>query len=140
MHVESPEGRDRLITLLQPLCDGVRLTAPTKFPVLPLKAPSESNQKFELVVKPSDKYIPLQNAASKLSQVDLKIFSPDPDSQTVLARWNDDEWEFIDAEGVTYVWLGNLRLDKAHKLLHNVVATAGRIGIDEYEFLRLGYS
>ncbi|XKH57862.1 hypothetical protein LG293_07015 [Citricoccus nitrophenolicus] len=125
---------------LQPLCDGVRLTTATKFPMLPLQPPSEGNQKFELVVKHSDEYVPLQNSASKLSQVDLKIFSPDRDDQVVLGTWKDDEWEFTDAKGVTYVWLGNLRFDKAHKLLHNVVTTAGRIGIDEYEFLRRGYS
>lgn len=125
---------------LQPLCDGVRLTAATRFPMLPLQLPSESNPNFELVVKFSDEYVQLQNATSKLSQVDLKTFSPNPNSQVVQGMWHDDEWEFTDANGVTYLWLGNLRFDKAHKLLHNVVTTAGRIGIDEYEFLRLGYS
>lgn len=137
--LDTEEQHYRYWVCLQPLCDGIRLTKATKFPMLPLQPPSQSNQKFEVVVNHSGDYIPLQNAATKLSEVDLKTFVPDPDDQVVLGTWKDNGWEFTDTKGVVYVWLGNLRFDKAHKLLHSVVTTAGRIGIDEYEFLRVGY-
>ncbi|MCW2539686.1 MAG: hypothetical protein JWN95_1411 [Frankiales bacterium] len=142
---ETPADRDdaepdeqtyRYWLCLQPLCDCVRLTKMTAFPLLPLRPPSQSNSKFEFIVSEAGTYIPLQAATTKLSEIRLTKFQPDPQREVVLARRTDDTWEFEDLDGHSYEWLGSLRMDKAHKLLHSVATTAGRIGIDEYEFLR----
>lgn len=122
---------------LQPLCDCVRITEPRPFPLLPLRPSIESDGKFDFVISAEGKYVPLRKAGTKLAQMRLVEFRPDKERQVILAGWVEDGWQFEDTEGKIYEWLGSLRLDKAHKLLQNVVTAAGRIGIDEYEFFRL---
>lgn len=120
---------------MQPLCDGVRLKGVTQFPLLPLKV-SKTEDSFDFVVSDGDHYATLEPSGLKLREIALPAFEPDLDRETVVASWSDGSWSFSDADGVAYQWLGHLRADKAHKVLHAVVTTAGRIGIDEYEYLR----
>lgn len=118
---------------LQPLCDSVRIDGPTKFPLLPLR-PGSTN--FNYVVEHEGDHIALEHAGLKISEMELVSFRPDAALKVVNATWDGARWVFSSDDGGTYIWRGSLRLDKAHKLLHSVVSTAGRIGIDEYEYLR----
>lgn len=120
---------------MQPLCDSVRLTGPTQFPLLPLRR-SKSEDKFDFVVMEDEAYITVEAAGLKLSEMALRVFVPDPQLQMVVASWREGFWLFKDQQYREYRWLGDLRIDKAHKVLHSVVTTAGRIGIDEYEYYR----
>lgn len=124
---------------LQPLCDCVRLKNPTRFPMLPLREPDIANPQFELAVRDGDRYVPLQVAGSKISDIDVKVFVPDVNREVVVGQWAGDGWEFKSGEEGGFTWLGSLRLDKAHRLLHRVITAGGRIGIDEYDFLRSSY-
>lgn len=120
---------------MQPLCDSVRLTQPAQFPLLPLRR-SKSEDKFDFVVMDNDAYITVEAVGLKLSEMALTTFAPDPQLQMVIASWEEGLWLFKDQQNREYRWLGDLRIDKAHKVLHSVVTTAGRIGIDEYEYYR----
>jgi len=120
---------------MQPLCDSVRLTQPAQFPLLPLRR-SKSEDRFDFVVMDNDAYVTVEAVALKLSEMALTTFAPDPQLQVVIASWKEGLWLFKDQQNREYRWLGDLRIDKAHKVLHSVVTTAGRIGIDEYEYYR----
>lgn len=118
---------------LQPLCDAVRLTGSTKFPLLPLKI---GKTNFNYVVEDEGDFVTLEHAGLKISEMELVSFVPDPESLTVRAAWSEGRWVFEPESDGPFAWKGSLRLDKAHKLLQSVVNVAGRIGIDEYEHLR----
>lgn len=118
---------------LQPLCDAVRLADSTRFPILPLK---QGGTNFNYVVAHDGEHITLEHVSLKISEMELVYFAPDPEMKVVRAKWEDNRWVFRSETGGTYIWKGSLRLDKAHKLLQSVVTVAGRIGIDEYEYLR----
>ena len=130
---DAPVEEIRYWVCLQPLCDSVRLTESTRFPLLPLK---NGRSNFNYVVEQGGDHITLEHAGLKISEMELVRFAPDPSLLTVRARWNGDRWVFDSQAGESYDWKGSLRLDKAHKLLQSVVTVAGRIGIDEYEYLR----
>lgn len=119
---------------LQPLCDSVRLNGTTRFPLLPLKVATDV---FNYVVMDGDAPTALLQGGLKLSEIDLPGFAPARGLQTIDAAWLSGSWVFEDISRVRYVWVGSLRLDKAHRLLHSVANAAGRIGVDEFEFLRL---
>lgn len=119
----------------QPLCDGVRLHDATAFPLLPLSSLRKNQVKFDLVVHHEGHDIPLEIRQSKLAAMDLPKFHPTK-SGSVAAAWSDQDWVFVSQDNRQFAWMGNVRLDKAHKLLHSIVNTAGRIGIDEYEYYR----
>ena len=125
---------------LQPLCDSVRLTETTAFPMLPLRPPTDDHPQIDFVAYDHNSYLWLQTAGLKMSEICLMNFQPDHEREVVLASWNGDAWQFAVQNNAPLLWLGNLRLDKAHKLLHSVVTAAGRIGVDEYEFFRLAGS
>lgn len=130
-HGDSPQPH--YWVCLQPLCDSVRLTGATMFPMLPLKLGGE---RFNYVVMFDGRPLMLQHQGLKLSEMSLMSFVPQRGADIVDASWSGQAWKFTSEDGVSYEWAGSLRLDKAHKLLHSVVSTAGRIGIDEYEYLR----
>lgn len=120
---------------VQPVCDSVRLDQLATFPLLPLHA-SKSPDKFDVVVEFGGKYLTLQSGVMKMSALRLANFVPDAEAQEVLATRSTDHWSFVDDKDRQYRWLGDMRLDRAHKMLHTLATAAGRIGIDEYEYLR----
>lgn len=121
---------------MQPLCDSVRLAAATKFPLLPIMLLSDNSKRFDIVVHVKNGYVPLEIKDQKISVMSLPSFAPDPTRQTAMAEWRNASWKFRDTAGLEYEWMGDLRLDKAHKILHSVVNASGRIGVNDYEFLR----
>lgn len=129
---DEPRRRDYWVCL-QPLCDSVRLEQPTRFPMLRLDA---AKDQFNYLIFADGAPLALKHAGSRLRDVALPRFTPSAESRTVRGEWNGADWLFVDADSVVFRWVGSLRLDKAHKVLHSVVNTAGRIGIDEFDFLR----
>lgn len=119
----------------QPLCDGVRLTGPTAFPLLPLSKLRPNQERYDLVARFDGQDIPLEIRQQKLASMDMPKFTPD-EGEAIFARWLKGDWAFESSDARRFYWLGNVRLDKAHKLLHGIVNAAGRIGIDEYEYFR----
>lgn len=133
----SAEGfrADDFLICLQPLCDSVRLMAPTKFPMLQLQ--EGDHQKHDYVISRDGSFITLKALSTRLRDISLPVFNPSAERQAVIADWSDDEgWFFSDTGGTRYLWHGNLRFAIAHKLLNSVAQAAGRIGINEYEHLR----
>lgn len=130
---QGPEGRIWLC--LQPLCDSARLTKPTRFPFLPVIECDEKSVGFDLVAF-SGEHRALKLDGLKFNRIEFFSFAPDLERSAVVASWRNDGWHFRDESAVDFAWLGNVRLDKSHKLINAVVGDAGRIGINEYEYLR----
>lgn len=120
---------------IQPVCDSVRLDRLSSFPLLPLRL-SKTPEKFDVVVHSGDGYLTLDCGVMKMGALRLANFMPDFEAEEVLASRSVDHWLFEDDQCRAYRWLGDMRLDRAHKMLHALVTAAGRIGIDEYDYLR----
>jgi hypothetical protein len=133
---EEDEPLVRFWICLQPLCDSVRLETPTQFPLLSLQK-STVEDRFDFIVPSAEGYVPLEAKQFRLREIALPVFSPETETQTVVASWAERAFAFTSSDGVQYEWLGQVRLEKAHKFLHALATVAGRIGIDEYEYLRL---
>ncbi|MDI3213221.1 response regulator receiver domain [Arthrobacter sp. AL12] len=123
---------------LQPLCDSVRLDRSTAFPLFPLN--QNHSQATDIILEYDEAILGLTTFGVKFNQLHLPYFAPHEQAKTVNARKsresNKDRWVFLDASGIRYEWVGQVRQWKAQKLASGVASSASRIGLDEYEFLR----
>jgi hypothetical protein len=126
-------SKHRYYFCLQPICDSTRLEGPTAFPLLPLEIASVDGDQLGLVVK-SDSFEVLSHKF-KLGLVESSVFLPDAATETVIAEWIDGAWRFRGRKN-TYDWLGNVRLNKAHRMANFLATDMGRVGINEYEYFR----
>jgi hypothetical protein len=133
LRASSSGAGDRFFLCLQPLCDSVRLQGVASFPLLPLPEMDIDGNKFGLVVR--EGALRVLSHELRLGLLESSKFRPNKQTQTVLAKWERDEWVFVTGAR-RYVWLGNLRTDKAHRLANSLGANAGRVGINEYEYFR----
>jgi hypothetical protein len=128
---------------LQPLCDSVRLGEPTQFPLLPLKDVSRKpTASFDFIVpqiKPEsgpNEVVRLSTEGRRFRDVKMVLFDPDAAERLVRSTWGTESpgWAF-DGRDQTYTWLGDLRLDLAHRTASNVAVHMSRIGLDQSEYL-----
>lgn len=122
---------------MQPLCDGARLSpdAPTSFPLLPLNAVAEGAD-FDVVLPGPSPRTRLKLVV-KLHRMHMPRFLPNDRGTVAAVR---------EADGVRrvhpvhpeppFVWVGQLRLDQAHRFAAFLGSSAGRIGLDEPEWSR----
>jgi hypothetical protein len=128
---------------LQPLCDSVRLPQPARFPMLPLRDTSrDPSRSFDFVVPQLDPELRgmpfrLSVEGQRFRDICMFQFDPDPTDLIVSAAWGASSpgWAFTDIEERQYVWMGDLRLDLAHRTAANLSARLSRIGLDQSEFL-----
>lgn len=121
---------------VQPLCDSVRLpeTPATSFPLLPLQKMA-TNDSFDLVLPVEEELVRLQ-LTIKLKQLILPRFFA-TSIGTVTAPKDDDGNRYFQSQGgERFRWLGQLRLDPAHRIASLVGQNAARIGLDEPEWSR----
>lgn len=136
----TPQGRGvgedlEYYLCLQPICDSVRLTASTKFPFLTLVECLDDSERFDLVAE-NNGYRAISFEKPKFNQVTSYSFKPNRARSAVCAVWSDDGWVFKGGSKGDFLWLGDVRLDKAHRMISSIVSDAGRVGINEYEYLR----
>lgn len=67
------------------------------------------------------------------------MFKPDA-SHTVRAESEDGKFLFQSTINQIYWWLGDIDPLKAQRIATEVSGSLARVGIDEYEWLRLGGS
>lgn len=127
--VEGNAG-ERWISL-QPSCDSVRLTAATKFPLVPIGALPEKPK--ALISTPIIDGTGLNCfCVPKMANVLGVSFLPDGTREVVLSA----EGVFTDVDGTTWRLVGNLRMSHAHRLLQVLTDQSGRIGVSEGELGR----
>lgn len=140
----------QFLLCVQPWCDSVRVLRPRRFPLLPLKLVAmESDSPFDLSIPDMEK-IPaihsVNSQGSHISDLEFSYFSADPETQTVLSRFDTgyDRWVFTgddtrDAASPSrdFAWAGTLRLPIALRISSSLADHFSRIGLDESEFQRI---
>ncbi len=131
---------------VQALCDSVRLKEPRFFPLLPLKQ-VKVDKKFSLAARLPD----TRDVWLALEMYPYKMIFPEfaPDTNTKTVRGVPDPSKlkhfYFTPPGKAqhgskprkFLWLGDLRPTVAQRIAHELASRVGRIGLDEYEWLRL---
>ena len=127
---------ERFFACIQPVCDAVRLKKPRRFPFVPLAA-ADAGERFSLVLRTgpdSDgRFEPDYHPHSLVHE----SFGADAATWTVCARRAFGRVVFEAESGAYYEWLGDLRGFVAQRLIQRSAGQVDRVGLDEYEWLRL---
>jgi len=129
---------DRFFLCLQPRCDSVRLKKGKvwNFPFLVLE---NASSKLNIVAKCFDK---------NGEPIDKKLFyEPKPRNQVVFsftsitgdaieASEKDDKFLFQDDKNNKFFWVADLKDFVVQKIVDELSARVGSVGLDEYEWLR----
>ncbi len=121
----------------QPVCDAVRVPKSRRFPLLPLNAPSGDPPSFSLVLKLRDSSQKTYDPDHHQYSLEQVIFSGDPVTKTVIAALESGRYLFRADDGTCFEWLADLRDSVALRLVQRSSGQAGRVGLDEYEWLRI---
>lgn len=121
---------------LQPLCDAVHLKKERPFPLLPLDIREGASDGFSLVVRVREgKDLRLQPKTSPY-EVSMVVFAPTAGMDSVRGAREADGFRFHDVEGRSFEWLGEMRPSAAQRVAHQLSSQFGRVGLDEFEWLR----
>lgn len=124
------------ILCVQPRCDSVRLT--DEYCAFPFQQGSYDSKRFNLVVdeKGADGYV---NINLKPKHTLMLRFRRGKDEDSIFAA-KDKSGRYIlkDDRGRKFEWVGDLVDLKAQRLASEVGANMHRVGVDEFEWLRLG--
>ncbi len=124
---------------LQPDCDSMRLDDARSFPMAPLIKVEESEaragSKFDLVALDPDEGKPLYfRTSTRPYQLRMISFAP---SESVIRATNDSPGPLLtDGDGVTWLWIAQLRFAHALRLANSLGGAMARVGLDESEWLR----
>lgn len=121
---------------MQPLCDGARLPhdAATPFPLLPLKR-VDDDADFDLVMPGPPPRTRLKLIV-KLNRLLMPEFLPDERGMVVAVAGDGVRRVHPAGDDPPFRWVGQLRLDQAHRFAAILGTSAGRIGLDEPEWSR----
>jgi len=124
----------------QPICDTVRLSRDTFFSFTTL-TPSGQGEEFWLVVRNDKQNVKLRmNYLTTASTRHFAGFKPDEVTQKITATFEAETGKFIfkDIGGNRYSWIADLDQLKAQRAASEMASALGRVGLDEYEWLRRG--
>jgi hypothetical protein len=128
------EGSCEWFLCLTPLCDCVRLKEESNFLFLQLYPGTKSSA--DIIIKTLDgTFEPLIVKKEKIRTLTIP-FKPTNGSERINANRLENEW-LIESNGTNYQWVGELRYTKALAIVHYVAANTSRVGLDEFEWLRL---
>jgi hypothetical protein len=129
------EIEGHFLLCVQPRCDSVRLKGPRAFPFQ--QAKYDPNQ-FNIIVEGegADGYLHLE--AKPMGTIMLRF---DPrENDAIFARKDGDSYLFTDERGRVFEWIGDLDDMKAQRFASDIGASMHRVGVDDFEWLRLGAS
>ncbi|MET9199598.1 response regulator receiver domain [Gordonia sp. NPDC003585] len=146
------QGYPYFLICLHPACDSVFRSGDNsrkkQFPFLEMKVVDDDSRNFHLIAQDRGSYV--RAYAESLSFANLVgiDFRAADDCDSVQAVWQrkDARWCFEPTDTVKslngphvdqFVWVGDLRTGKAHKLLQSIANLSSRIGLNEYEHLRI---
>lgn len=139
MRAENAEpGTYMLCT--QPICDTVRLQKDTFFSFTTL-TPSGQGEDFWLVIRTDEQHVKLRmNLLTAASTRHFAGFKPDSGSRKITAKCEPETGKFVfeDLGGKKYTWIADLDQLKAQRAASEMASALGRVGLDEYEWLRRG--
>jgi len=122
---------------LQPRCDAVRLSKERPFPFLPLDVREDASVAFSLVVRVREgRDLRLQPRTSPY-EIQMIDFAPTADLGLVRGERGSEGFRFRDVQGRLFEWLGEMRPSAAQRVAQQMSSQFGRVGLDEFEWLRL---
>lgn len=131
-------NKDCDLLCVQPACDTVRLTEKTAFLFVKL---IQGTTDFDLVVPIDDTFtryeIPETAKRKHLRELCTLWFSPQANEDVIFADGNEsDGFHFEDAENAKWTWRAQLRDVSAIQLAQKAIRSVGRVGLNEFEWLR----
>lgn len=136
--VKLVNRKTRYFLCVQPACDTVRITEDRYFPFIELIAQKAAKSTENLVIRDGEKRVVVCVSTKAGSRL-YDMFKPDV-SHTVRADTEDGKFLFASTINQIYWWLGDIDPLKAQRIATEVSGSLARVGIDEYEWLRLGGS
>lgn len=131
------ESGDKRLLCIQPACDTVRLTQTTPFLFVALP---EEESDFDLVLPQGETYeclqVPVKPRFKHLREVRTLRFDPQDGEGVVIAESSNNHFLFTDADGALWAWRAQLRDITAVQLAQKAVSVIGRVGVNEFEWLR----
>lgn len=132
---EGQSAGTKYYVCIQPRCDAVRLPAARPFPLLPLDVKSDSSS-FSLVVRSREKADIKLHPRMKPFEVRMVDFTPTHPLGEVRPEKDGGKRCFKSRDGTVYEWLADMRSSPAQRLVQQLSSQFGRVGLDEYEWLR----
>lgn len=122
---------------IQPLCDSVRLTEDTAFPLLPLKAVKDG-EKFDLLLPGKKGVYRRFRLSRKPAVIEMPVFSVQPSAgDAVIAERHGKSFVFRARKRRLYFWVAELRPEYAQRIAQQIANEFSRVGFTESEWLRL---
>jgi hypothetical protein len=128
---------EEFFVCIQPLCDSVRLTGPTNFPLLKISKVSKS---FSHVLRNKNDHLKL-NIRPAPKEIRTYNFDPDVEKRVVKAAKEGGEFLFkAKLEGsdkvITFEWCGEFKQAVSQAIIYGLAAQLSRVGLDTFEWLR----
>ena len=129
------EQKEEYFLCMTPKCDSVRLVQRTVFLLLPLKEPKMNTA--QLVLRTCNGEYRRVSVVTKIGEWTLRGFDPVAEKGMVVGtRDRDGGLYFVDAEGVRFNWVGELRDEFAQQLAQRLGSELERIPVSNSEWLR----
>lgn len=119
---------------VQPLCDSVRLSGETAFPLLVLK---ENTSNFHYIVPSSAKLVRLESKFKPSDQL-MATFTPSAETGDVRTQLDPKSGErvFSSTSGESYTWVAQLKDVYSLELQSKLSEQGGRVASNKFEWLR----
>lgn len=130
------ENNGKYWLCVQPVCDSVRLSGTVKFPFLELKPVHIGSDRIDVAVPLDDRMVALEFASMGMGAVHRWSFVPSKTTAEIQAERREGVWAFRSSGRVDLRWLGDIRQDKAQRIVQILSTGAAKIGLDEYDFFR----
>lgn len=119
---------------VQPRCDSVRLDGPRSFPFQQAKYDAD---RFNLIVDEPGAGAYLYLDVKPMGSVMLR-FQPEQTKDVITAVRVGKHYQFSDDRGRVLEWIADLDDMKAQRFASDIGSQMHRVGVDEFEWLRLG--
>ena len=126
------------LVCVQPLCHSVGFKTETYFPFQTATIPQKPTDPFNLVVREEDTLQRDLLVGWKPRDAVGFRFNPDPTYQQVRAVKEGSRYVFRDTEDRSFLWLGDIKTDRAQRSASELASHIHTIGVDEFEWLREG--
>ena len=134
------ETNGKYLLCLQASCDSVRVKVDRPFIFVPLNEVTEGGQYVvpRWSAQGRVEYVALRVEEFGYAKARSVIFSPDPESEKVLASriGRPKRLRFKSVNGRTYEWVADLKSFHAINVAQNTAHQMGRLGFDEFEPFR----
>lgn len=140
LRIDGDGTPPQFVLCTQPLCDTLRLGGPAFFSFVTLETGGADSNDFSVVIRSDGQQTKLKASRKGIGRY-FASFTPDNGSKKVVAttdQGNPRNYAFKDDNGVLYRWIADIDRLKAQRAAEEMASALGRVGVDEFEWLRMG--